>query len=75
MLTSSGDSDEAKEARKTGLSAYLTKPVRRERLHQCLATMVAPHLQTAPAALVIEKVLVQAAVPTLGPLLRAEDEP
>ena len=46
MLTSSGDSDEAKAARKAGLSAYLTKPVRRERLHQCLATILTPDVQS-----------------------------
>lgn len=74
MLTSSGDCDEAKEARKTGLSAYLTKPVRRERLRESLASMVVPHVQTEPGALVFEEVL-QAAAPALGLLLLAEDEP
>jgi len=73
MLTSSGDSDEAKAARKAGLSAYLTKPVRRERLHQCLATILTPDVQSEQR-LVIEELLAQAVAPTRGLLLLAEDQ-
>ncbi len=73
MLTSSGDSDEAKAARKAGLSAYLTKPVRHERLRQCLTTMVAPGDQSGPRALVTDEMLVQAATATRGVVLLAED--
>ncbi|MDQ6726566.1 MAG: response regulator [Actinomycetota bacterium] len=74
MLTSSGDSDEAKAARKAGLSAYLTKPVRPERLRQCLTTMVTPHDPSEHRGLVTAEMLVQATTVTRGLLLLAEDE-
>ena len=75
MLTSSGDSAEARTARKAGLSAYLTKPVRTERLRQCLTTIVGSGGPGAPRDLVTEEVLVQENTAPRGVLLLAEDEP
>ncbi len=40
MLTSIGLRGEAATAREAGISAYLTKPVRRTQLQQCLATVL-----------------------------------
>jgi CheY-like chemotaxis protein len=41
MLTSVGRRGHAEEARKAGIAAYLTKPVRREHLHACVCAVVA----------------------------------
>jgi CheY-like chemotaxis protein/HPt (histidine-containing phosphotransfer) domain-containing protein len=40
MLSSTGPSDSAFEARQAGIAAYLTKPVRQSRLFDCLATVM-----------------------------------
>ncbi len=73
LLTSSCDSDEISKAQTAGFSAYLNKPVRRERLRRGLATVLGTVAPTG--GLVTEEVLVRAARPRRGLLLLAEDDP
>ncbi len=75
LLTSSCDSDEISKAQTAGFSAYLNKPVRRERLRRGLATVLGADRPSDLAGLVTEEVLVRAARPTRGLLLLAEDDP
>lgn len=73
LLTSSCDSDAISRAETAGCSAYLNKPVRRERLRRALATVL---VTVAPSCgLVTEEALVRAARPTRGLILLAEDDP
>jgi PAS domain S-box-containing protein len=40
LLTSMGQRGDGEEARRSGIEAYLTKPVRQSELHDCLATLM-----------------------------------
>jgi two-component system, sensor histidine kinase and response regulator len=40
LLTSMGQQGDGEEARRSGIEAYLTKPVRQSELHDCLATLM-----------------------------------
>ncbi|MCA1687799.1 MAG: response regulator, partial [Actinobacteria bacterium] len=48
MLTSLGRRVDAEEARRVGIDAYLTKPVRQSRLYDAIATVVGAPAQTMP---------------------------
>ncbi len=75
LLTSSGDQQDAARARDAGMSAYLAKPVRRERLRACLATVLGVQDQSAPEVLVTTERLLQNRTDLRGRLLLAEDNP
>ena len=75
LLTSSCDSEDISKAQTAGFSAYLNKPVRRERLRRGLAAVLGADGPSDLAGLVTEEVLVRAERPRRGLLLLAEDDP
>lgn len=75
LLTSSCDAEDVKKARAAGMAAYLNKPVRRERLQRCLATMLDHGVRSGSHELLTEEVLNQSLRPTRGVVLLAEDDP
>ena len=48
MLTSVGRQGDGEEARRAGVEAYLTKPVKQSELYDCLATLMGAPAGTAP---------------------------
>jgi CheY-like chemotaxis protein len=75
LLTSSCDSEDISKPETAGFSAYLNKPVRRERLRRGLATLLGADRPGDLSGLVTEEVLVRPARPRRGLLLLAEDNP
>ena len=75
LLTSSGDLDDLRAAQEAEVSACLAKPVRRDRLRQCLASVLLPGGRGEPAGPATEQALLEEPGPARGLVLLAEDEP
>jgi two-component system sensor histidine kinase/response regulator len=80
MLTSFGERGHGAAARKAGVAAYLTKPVRQSQLFDCLAdvigaapTVPAPDVSPLPAKLVTRHTLKESAMMSRRLILLAED--
>lgn len=74
LLTAYGHRGDAKTAHQTGVDAYLTKPVHRDALYDCLATVLAS--QDRPqAAIVTRHTLAELEARAKAHVLVAEDNP
>ncbi len=75
LLTAIGQRGDAAQAREAGIQAYLTKPVRRSQLFQCLLAVLSPQPATSGydgPPLITRHTLAEAAV---APLILDEDDP
>jgi CheY-like chemotaxis protein/HPt (histidine-containing phosphotransfer) domain-containing protein len=75
LLTSSAKVGDARIARRAGIDAFLTKPVKLSALYDCLATVLVPAGSTAPAPLVTVYTLAQASAAARAHLLVVDDNP
>ncbi len=71
LLTSARVRGAAREARRAGLDAYLTKPVRQSQLYDCLATVTSA--RSEPSELITTHVISEARARARPRLLVAED--
>ncbi|GAC1328173.1 MAG: hypothetical protein NVSMB17_03260 [Candidatus Dormibacteria bacterium] len=75
LLTSSVAAGDVGAARKAGINAYLTKPVKISDLYDCLATLLSPNQSGLNAPLITQYTLAEAAVASRGHLLVVDDNP
>ena len=75
LLTSSGHRGEAREARKSGVHAYLSKPVHHAALRDCLATVIGPDDSSTAAPLVTRHTLSEAEFKARPRILVVDDNP
>jgi two-component system sensor histidine kinase/response regulator len=73
VLTSMGLRGDAEEARRAGISAYLTKPVRQSELYNCIATVMGRTVRSGSSQLVTRHSLSEGNVGFDGNVLLAED--
>jgi PAS domain S-box-containing protein len=78
LLTSVGQHSDAQEARRLGIEAYLTKPVKQSELYDVLATVMGTRAEKAPpeeSPLVTRRTIREARSRSRGRVLVAEDNP
>jgi two-component system sensor histidine kinase/response regulator len=73
LLTSSGIRGDAEAARRSGFSAYLTKPVRPSHLYDCLSTLAGGAAEEPAAPLVTRHSIAEARARSRRHVLVAED--
>lgn len=75
LLTSSGKQGQAREARKIGFDAYLTKPVRQAALYDCLAAVMGMDDAPYPPRMVTRHTIAEDKVGARAHILVVEDNP
>ena len=75
LVTAWGRRGDADAARKVGVAAYLTKPVRREALRRCLATVMGGEEGAPPSPIVTRHTLGEATAQARAHVLVVEDNP
>ena len=73
LLTGSGHRGEARAAKHAGVAAYLTKPVHRQALYDCVAMVLGHGGVPSPPAIVTRHTLAEAAAQERAHVLVAED--
>jgi signal transduction histidine kinase/DNA-binding response OmpR family regulator len=81
LLTSGGQRGDAKSAQEAGLDAYLTRPIRRSLMFECLGTVLGithghpGSVDVAPASIITQHTLSEAVMQARPLILVVEDNP
>ena len=75
LLTSSAGPGAAATARDAGIDAFLAKPVRISQLYECLATLLMPATDDAPATMITRYTLPETSLEARGRILVVDDNP